>query len=65
MDDGTPIVLSVKIDKNLGSAFLDFTGTGPEVFSNTNCPYSVTTSAIIYCLRALVDCEIPLNSGCL
>lgn len=30
-----------------------------------NCPTSVVYSAVIYCLRALVDMDIPLNQGCL
>lgn len=43
----------------------DFTGTSPEVYSNTNAPPAVTYSAIIYCLRCLVKRDIPLNQGCL
>ncbi|CAG8659549.1 10949_t:CDS:2, partial [Cetraspora pellucida] len=65
MDDGTPIELQITIDEKEGSAIFDFTGTGPEVYANTNAPPSVTFSAIIYCLRCLVDEDIPLNQGCL
>ncbi|CAD6893001.1 unnamed protein product [Tilletia laevis] len=65
MDDGTPIALSVKINKEEGSAIFDFEGTGPEVIFNFNCPRSVVASAIIYCLRSMVSQEIPLNQGCL
>lgn len=65
MDDGTPICLEMTIDKKTGKAHFDFSNTGLEVFSNTNTPYSVCISAIIYCLRSLVDEEIPLNQGCL
>ncbi|RIB11070.1 Hydantoinase B/oxoprolinase-domain-containing protein [Gigaspora rosea] len=65
MDDGTPIELQITINEKDGSAIFDFTGTGPEVFANTNAPPSVTFSAIIYCLRCLVDEDIPLNQGCL
>lgn len=32
MDDGTPIMLRVTIDRSDGSAIFDFTGTGPEVY---------------------------------
>ncbi|KAI8322027.1 5-oxoprolinase, partial [Martensiomyces pterosporus] len=64
MDDGSQIVLSVEIEED-GSALFDFTGTTPEVYANTNAPPSVTYSAIIYCLRCMVQSELPLNQGCL
>lgn len=64
MDDGTPIKLKITI-ANDGSAEFDFTGTGPQVLGNTNAPIAITHSAIIYCLRALVATDIPLNQGCL
>ncbi|KAK5710654.1 hypothetical protein LTR17_018758 [Elasticomyces elasticus] len=65
MDDGSPIQLSVSIDGDKGEAVFDFTGTGPEVYGNTNAPEAVTYSAIIYCLRCLIKEDIPLNQGCL
>lgn len=65
MDDGTPITLALTIDRNQRQAVFDFTGTGFEVVGNTNAPRSITRSAILYCLRALIKEEIPLNSGCL
>ncbi|KAJ2821991.1 hypothetical protein GGI24_004061, partial [Coemansia furcata] len=64
MDDGSKIVLSVTIDDDGGSVF-DFSGTSPEVYGNTNAPPSVTHSAIIYCLRCMVQSDLPLNQGCL
>ncbi|ATY59277.1 hydantoinase B oxoprolinase [Cordyceps militaris] len=64
MDDGTPIKLTVTINKD-GSATFDFTGTGSHVLGNTNAPLAITHSAIIYCLRSLVSSSIPLNQGCL
>jgi 5-oxoprolinase (ATP-hydrolysing) len=48
MDDGTPIHLTVEIDKELGNARFDFTGTGPQIYGNLNAPVSVVHSAIIY-----------------
>jgi 5-oxoprolinase (ATP-hydrolysing) len=65
MDDGTPIELTITIDRVSGSAVFDFEGTGPEVFGNTNAPPAVTYSAVIYALRCLVKRDIPLNGGCL
>ena len=65
MDDGSPIQLRVEIDREKGEAIFDFAGTGPEVYGNVNAPQAVTYSAIIYCLRCLIDQDIPLNQGCL
>ena len=65
MDDGSPIQLKVTIDAQKGEAIFDFEGTGPEVYGNINAPEAVTYSAIIYCLRCLIDQDIPLNQGCL
>ena len=65
MDDGTRIQLSIQINSKDGSAIFDFEGTGYEVYSNWNAPRSVTCSAIIYCLRCLINLDIPLNQGAL
>ncbi len=71
LDDGTPIKTAISID--CGSdppgtlrAVIDFTGTGPQhANDNLNAPFSVSRSAVMYVLRALIDMDIPLNSGCL
>jgi 5-oxoprolinase (ATP-hydrolysing) len=65
MDDGSPIELTVTINKDTGGAVFDFTGTGPQVFGNHNAPPAVTYSAVIYSLRSMVGQDIPLNQGCL
>lgn len=65
LDDGTPICLKVAINESDGSAVFDFEGTGPEVRGNLNAPISVVHSAVIYCLRSMLNSDIPLNSGCL
>jgi 5-oxoprolinase (ATP-hydrolysing) len=64
MDDGTPIKLTITIDKE-GAAVFDFDGTGPEVRGNINAPEAITHSAIIYALRCMIKSDIPLNQGCL
>jgi 5-oxoprolinase (ATP-hydrolysing) len=64
MDDGTAIALQITIAPE-GSATFDFTGTGSQVYGNTNAPIAITHSAIIYCLRSLIVSDIPLNQGCL
>lgn len=65
MDDGSVIHLKLTIDSHKGEAFFDFSGTSPEVYGNWNAPEAVTAAAVIYCLRCLVDVDIPLNQGCL
>ncbi|KAH8112266.1 Hydantoinase B/oxoprolinase [Phellopilus nigrolimitatus] len=65
LDDGTPIQLRVEINAKEGSAVFDFEGTGPEVRNNLNTPTPVVHSAVIYCMRAMLDSDIPLNAGCL
>ena len=63
MDDGTLITLKITIDEETGDTVMDFTGTGCQVLGNTNAPPAVTKSAAIYCLRCLVNDDIPLNQG--
>eukprot|EP00391_Amoebophrya_sp_Ameob2_P007371 CAMPEP_0178985760 /NCGR_PEP_ID=MMETSP0795-20121207/2327_1 /TAXON_ID=88552 /ORGANISM="Amoebophrya sp., Strain Ameob2" /LENGTH=1456 /DNA_ID=CAMNT_0020676745 /DNA_START=291 /DNA_END=4657 /DNA_ORIENTATION=+ len=47
-------------------ATFDFSGTGPQKpDANINAPKAITSAAVMYCLRCLVDMDIPLNSGCL
>ncbi len=65
LDDGSPIALALTIDRRNGSASLDFTGTGSEIWGNCNAPKAVTKSAILYCLRCLIKKDLPLNYGCL
>lgn len=59
------IQLRVEINEETRSAVLDFEGTGCEVRGNLNSPISVVHSAVIYCMRAMLDVDIPLNAGCL
>ncbi|KAG7755314.1 hypothetical protein KL947_004160 [Ogataea haglerorum] len=63
MDDGSTIKL--KIHRKDGKVVFDFTGTSEQTYNNFNSPIAITHSAIIYCLRCLVEEEIPLNQGCL
>lgn len=65
LDDGSIIKLKVEIDQTTGSAIFDFTGTAARLKNNLNTPEAVTSSAILYALRAMINKEIPLNQGCL
>lgn len=64
MDDGLRICLKVSEETD-GKVLFDFSGTSMQVYGNSNAPVAITYSAIIYCLRCLVDEPIPLNQGCL
>ncbi len=44
---------------------LDFSGTSPRHPANFNAPPAVARAAVIYCLRALLGEDIPLNDGIL
>jgi len=61
MDDGSEMKLALTINRSDGTAVFDFEGTDPEMYGNCNAPRSITSSAIIYCLRCLVNADIPLN----
>lgn len=65
LDDGTPMTVTISIDAATGTATYDFTGSGPQIWGNYNCPISICHSSIIYTIRCLVDSDIPLNEGCL
>jgi 5-oxoprolinase (ATP-hydrolysing) len=65
LDDGSIIQLRLTLDRHAGKAVFDFSGTAGQLPNNMNTPKAVTQSAVIYCLRTLVQSEIPLNQGCL
>ncbi|MBA4017857.1 MAG: hydantoinase [Pirellula sp.] len=63
LDDGTPLTVAVTVAGD--SAEIDFTGTGPVSLGNLNANRAIVTSAVMYCLRCLIDEDIPLNQGVL
>lgn len=64
-DDGTPLVVEVRVDQANRRAVIDFTGTGPQRPDNFNAPAAVCRAVVLYCFRTLVGEDIPLNDGCL
>jgi 5-oxoprolinase (ATP-hydrolysing) len=64
-DQGTRIAITIRVDKDNGTACFDFTGTSEQQPSNFNAPSAVTRAAVLYVLRCLVGGDIPLNEGCL
>jgi 5-oxoprolinase (ATP-hydrolysing) len=65
MDNGQAIAVGVTVDRDAGSAVVDFTGTSPQQANNLNAPRAVTVAAVLYVFRTLIDESIPLNAGCL
>ncbi len=63
LDDGTPISVTLTIDDD--SARFDFTRTGGVLAGNLNANPAIVTAATLYCLRLLINEDIPLNHGVL
>ncbi|BBM81887.1 hydantoinase B/oxoprolinase family protein [Candidatus Uabimicrobium amorphum] len=66
LENGACICVKITLSAtNKGHAHIDFSGTSPQDSGNLNAPLAVVKSAILYVLRALIEEDIPLNSGCL
>ncbi|WP_338242705.1 hydantoinase B/oxoprolinase family protein [Aurantiacibacter hainanensis] len=65
MDNGAQVSVAVSIDQDAQTARFDFTGTSDQLPNNFNAPAAITRAAVLYCLRCLIDDDIPLNDGCL
>jgi 5-oxoprolinase (ATP-hydrolysing) len=65
LDNGSAIRVAITVDRTARRARVDFTGTSPQAANNFNAPSAVTTAAVLYVFRTLVDDEIPMNDGCL
>ncbi len=63
LDDGQPIAVAITVQGD--SAEIDFTGTGGVLPGNLNANRAIVTAAVMYCLRCLIDEDIPLNQGVL
>jgi 5-oxoprolinase (ATP-hydrolysing) len=65
LDNGARIRVSVRVDAQRRSAEIDFSGTSAQLRNNFNAPSAITTAAVLYVFRTLVEDDIPLNAGCL
>jgi len=63
LDDGSPLCVSMDLQGE--TATIDFTGTGPVLPDNLNANRAIVTAAVMYCLRCLLNEDIPLNQGVL
>lgn len=63
MDDGSPIAVEIAVAGD--EAIFDFTGSSAVVPGNLNANPAIVTAAVMYCLRSMIDEDIPLNEGVL
>jgi 5-oxoprolinase (ATP-hydrolysing) len=75
LDDGSEIRVAITIHEDDATnaretasgemATIDFSGTSPVLEGNLNANRAIVTAAVMYCLRLLIDEDIPLNQGVL
>src|SRR5690606_988787 len=63
LDDGTVIRVRCVRSDALGRLQIDFTGTGAVHPGNLNATPAIVCSAVLYVLRLLAGCALPLNEG--
>ncbi|RZS86433.1 hydantoinase B/oxoprolinase family protein [Pigmentiphaga kullae] len=63
LDNGAQVRVAVTVDHATRSATLDFTGTSKQLPNNFNAPRAVTSAAVLYVFRTLLDEDIPMNAG--
>ncbi len=65
-DDGIsdrPIRIAVRITVRDDRAVVDFSGSAPQTSGGVNANFAITCSAVLYVFRALVEEDIPFNTG--
>ncbi len=65
LDNGAHIEVALRIDRQRRTAVIDFSGSSAQLANNFNAPRAITTAAVLYVFRTLVNDDIPLNAGCL
>ena len=68
LENGAEIRVAVTLThegEHAARAVVDFTGTDPVQPDNLNANSAIVSSAVMYCLRCLIDEDIPLNAGVL
>lgn len=63
LDDETPICVEIRVQDD--RATVDFTGTGGVHSGNLNANRAITTAAVLYSFRCLLNEDVPLNAGVL
>ncbi|MEE9503299.1 MAG: hydantoinase B/oxoprolinase family protein, partial [Candidatus Aminicenantaceae bacterium] len=65
-DDGirpNPVKISILLTIAKDEAIVDFGGSSPQVEGGINANLAVTTSAVLYVFRSLIEEDIPFNTG--
>lgn len=65
-DDGishNPVKIGAKININNDQALIDFSSSSPQVEGGVNANIAVTSSAVLYVFRSLIEEDIPFNTG--
>jgi N-methylhydantoinase B/oxoprolinase/acetone carboxylase alpha subunit len=65
LDDGSKIVVKVKVNRKDETVAVSFSGTSPQHKGNMNAPLAISKAALLYVFRTIVNDNIPLNDGCL
>jgi len=63
LDDGTPVVVSLRPDAVNRRLTIDFTGSGGVHPHGFNATRSIVTAAVLYVLRCVTPNELPLCDG--
>jgi N-methylhydantoinase B len=58
------IPIHVKFTAEGEALTVDFTGSAPQVAGNVNAVTAIVRSATYYCIRLLMDDDVPMNHGC-
>lgn len=65
-DDGisdSPVRIAVEISIRDDEARIDFSSSAPQVEGGVNANYAVTSSAVLYVFRSLIEEDLPFNTG--
>ena len=63
LDDGSKIAVTLSIRHD--QTIVDFAGTDGVLDGNLNANKAIVTAAVMYCMRCLIQEDIPLNQGVL
>ena len=60
-----PININVRVTVSGEKMTIDFTGTHPQVNAPINIPYPAMLASVLFCMKALIDPDLPTNWGIL
>lgn len=60
-----PININVRVGVSGEKMTIDFTGTHPQVEAPINIPYPAMLASVLFCMKALINPDLPTNWGIL